>query len=261
MSQPQSLAKLTSVSTQTLSLLLERQRVPPSFSTNGNDSSNGSSSLHLPQITKNMAQLRKGILEMEEKDGRTEAVKLLRSQYERMRGMLPGIEDVESLEPPKPPTLLLNVDDNVSVAASTSNPSLAPLPPTPPAKDTADGSSSIYTYTRYTDDPEAGYSANDPHTMLQTQRQLMDDQDSYLDRLSHSINRQRDLSIQINDEIDVHHGLLQELDTELDRTDTRMSSARRNLDRFARGARNNSSTVAIGILILLLLILIIIFKT
>jgi len=69
------------------------------------------------------------------------------------------------------------------------------------------------------------------------------DQDAYLDQLSHSINRQRDLSMQINDEIDVHHGLLQELDTELDRTDARMSGARRKLDRFARSARNNSMCV------------------
>ncbi|KAK7438072.1 hypothetical protein VKT23_018239 [Stygiomarasmius scandens] len=255
MSQPQSLARLTSISTQTLSLLLERQRAPPSFSSDGSDSNN----LHLPQIQKNMTQLRKGILEMEEKEGRTEAVKLIRNQYERMRSMLPGFDGVESLDPPKPPTPLLNPDDNVSVAASTSNPSLAPLPPTPPMKDSPDGSSS-FTYTRYTDDPEAGYSS-DPNIMLQTQRQMMDDQDTYLDQLSHSINRQRDLSMQINDEIDVHHGLLQELDTELDRTDARMSGARRKLDRFARSARNNSSTVAIGVLILLLLILIIIFKT
>ncbi|THU90407.1 hypothetical protein K435DRAFT_864345 [Dendrothele bispora CBS 962.96] len=259
MSQPQSLAKLTSISTQTLSLLLERQRLPPSFSSDGSEPLNSQNTLHLPQITKNMAQLRKGILEMEEKEGKTEAVKLIRNQYERMRSMLPGIEDVESLDPPKSSSPFLNADDNVSIAASTSNPSLAPLPPTPPTKDSPDASSS-FTYTRYTDDPEAGYSS-DPQSMLQTQRQMMDNQDTYLDQLSHSINRQRDLSIQINDEIDVHHGLLQELDTELDRTDARMGGARRRLDRFARGARNNSSTVAIGVLILLLLILIVIFKT
>lgn len=76
------LAKLTSLSTQSLSLLLERQRLQ-SLSA-GPDGS----SLHLSQITRNLNQLRTGVLELEEKDGNTEAVRLLKSQYERMRGML-----------------------------------------------------------------------------------------------------------------------------------------------------------------------------
>jgi len=82
-----SLAKLTAVSTKTLSLLLERQRLQtlPS-STSG--LSNGSS-LHYPQIKRNLKQLREGILALETKEGSTsEAAKLLRSQYDRMRGML-----------------------------------------------------------------------------------------------------------------------------------------------------------------------------
>lgn len=74
------LAKLTSQSTQTLSLLLERQRLQ-TLSGEG-------SSLHLPQITRNLQQLRTGILDLEEKEGNIEAVRLLKSQYERMRGML-----------------------------------------------------------------------------------------------------------------------------------------------------------------------------
>lgn len=76
------LARLTSLSTQTLSLLLERQRLQ-TLSAGGNGSA-----LHLPQITRNLNQLRAGVLELEEKEGSTEAVRLLRSQYERMRGML-----------------------------------------------------------------------------------------------------------------------------------------------------------------------------
>ena len=76
------LAKLTSLSTQTLSLLLERQRLQ-TISAGPN-----ATSLHLPQITRNLQQLQTGVLDLEGKEGRTEAVKLLRNQYERMRGML-----------------------------------------------------------------------------------------------------------------------------------------------------------------------------
>ena len=84
-----SLAKLTSVSTQTLSLLLERQRLwsLPSFASSDSTSTR-SGSTHVPQIIKNLTQLRAGILELEANEGRTEAVALLRSQFERMRSML-----------------------------------------------------------------------------------------------------------------------------------------------------------------------------
>ena len=84
------LAKLTSQSTQTLSLLLERQRLQ-TLSGDG-------SSLHLPQITRNLQQLRTGILDLEDKEGNIEAVRLLKSQYERMRGMLGPDAEVAGVE-------------------------------------------------------------------------------------------------------------------------------------------------------------------
>ncbi|KAJ7905026.1 syntaxin-like protein [Mycena leptocephala] len=228
-----SLAKLTSISTQTLSLLLERQRLQtlPSYSTHANDSAPPQpNNLHLSQITQNLNSLRSGILALEAKEGRSDAVTLLRNQHGRMRGMMGHGEDdgVESLEPVRPPAKLI---------------------PSPPAEPV---------YTPYTDDPEAAY---EPDAMLQTQQQMMAQQDSQLDLLSHSINRQRDISLQINDELDVHTGLLEELDTDFNRTETLLSGARRRLDRVAKGAKNNGSTVTIGALILLLLILIIVFKT
>jgi len=85
-----SLPKLTSLSTQTLSLLLEHQRLQtlPSFSSSSTDAQSTNSSSRLPQITRNLSRLRTGILEMEAKEGRSEAVGLLRIQYGRMRDML-----------------------------------------------------------------------------------------------------------------------------------------------------------------------------
>ena len=80
-----SLAKLTSLSTQTLSLLLERQRIQSLPTSPGTSTS----SLHLRQITKNLEQLRAGILELRQTDGsHSEAVDLLSGQYDRMRAML-----------------------------------------------------------------------------------------------------------------------------------------------------------------------------
>lgn len=65
------------------------------------------------------------------------------------------------------------------------------------------------------------------------------EQDTHLTHLSKSINRQRDISIQINEEIDVHTGLLEELDHEVDNTGGRMSGARKRLERVAKGIKGN----------------------
>jgi len=231
-----SLAKLTSLSTQTLSLLLERQRIQ-SLSTSPGAST---SSLHLRQIIKNLQQLRVGILELRQTDGSfSEAVVLLSGQYDRMRAMLGPDADANGiafLERPHP---------EPPIASSL------PRAPSPPAPDT---------FTPYTDDPDtSGYESNE--MMLQSQRRIMDDQDDHLDHLSQSISRQHHISLQINDELDTHTGLLEGLDHDLDRTQSRMSNARRRLERVARGAKANGSSVTIALLILVLLLLIIIFKT
>lgn len=89
-----SLARLTSISTQTLSLLLERQRSQTLPSFNGPDGSpnNSNATLHLEQIRKNLTLIRAGILELERRSnvsaGEKEATKLLRRQFVRMHGMV-----------------------------------------------------------------------------------------------------------------------------------------------------------------------------
>lgn len=90
-----SLAKLTSLSTQTLSLLLERQRLQslPQLQSGTQSQSN----LHLPQISRNLNALRTGILELEKSESGGEAAGLLRNQYGRMRSMLGGDAEAESL--------------------------------------------------------------------------------------------------------------------------------------------------------------------
>ena len=127
-----------------------------------------------------------------------------------------------------------------SASASTSSVEstqslITPLMPT--AKQPSDADAEPF--TPYTDDPEAGYTNEE---VLQMQQQMMNDQDVHLDLLSQSINRQRDLSLQINDELDVHTGLLEELDHELDHTGSRLSRARRGLDRVAKGAKDNGAS-------------------
>ncbi|KAG6826157.1 hypothetical protein H0H92_000929 [Tricholoma furcatifolium] len=281
MADTPSLAKLTSISTLTLSLLLERQRlhaISPSPQPHVPlDNSSGAGTpqahtLHLTQITKNLARLKAGILALESEaeqsvgngkaqvtgtgtgkaQGRDprmdEALRLLRAQHERMRGMLgedvcrdAGVEslDDQKQKQPPPPSIALPPPDTFVPPISTS-----PV------------------YTPYTDDPHGDSpSETDNGILLQTQRRMMDgqqltplpgppttEQDLHLDALSHSITRQHHISLQINDELDVHHGLLSELDTDVDRTASRLARARRGLERVARGVGGNGEHTHTGVL-------------
>lgn len=303
-----SLAKLTSISTKTLSLLLERQRLQtlPGYSSPAPASpSTNTASPHLAQITKNLAQLRQGILDLEEKEGsESEAVKLLKNQYDRMKGMLgadgAGIPSLvqtpspdlslsasssassSSAPPPREPLPSLGLSGSTSGGASRHAAALftttSSSPPSHSAATRRDSANGIF--APYKDDPSHSSSSggidlsrpkhdsssfdgdsDDTHTLLQSQRFLMSEQDTRLDALSHSINRQHHLSIQINDELDVHHGLLEELDTGIDRTTNRLGRAGRRLNRVAKGIKENSSAFMIGVLIFVLLILIVVLKT
>ncbi|KAN0126033.1 hypothetical protein V8E52_001240 [Russula decolorans] len=232
-----SLARLTALSTQTLSLLLERQRLQSLSPAVTEGATN--SSLHLPQITRNLALLRSGIQELESTGDHSEAVVLLRNQHVRMRGMVGSDAVIEPLPEPTP-----TQEDNDPQAREKPQHAW-------PAVDKQ-------AFTPYTDDPEAG---RDPVFVLQEQQHLMDDQDVHLDTLSRSITRQHDLSMHINDELEVHTGLLEELDHDLDDTGIRLGRARQRLGRVANGAKEHGSALTIALLILVLLILIIVFKT
>ncbi|KAL5521073.1 hypothetical protein ACEPAG_8995 [Sanghuangporus baumii] len=254
-----SLAKLTSLSTQTLSLLLERQRLQ--------SLNQGAPAASTQQITRNLVQLRVGILALEAQvqssngngngtgngDGKAEkeASGLLRNQFSRMRDMLGG--DAGNVEPLPPvvresPNLPRTPDPASSSASST------PTPPPLPQKDQR--------YVPYSDEPPPSPDRDvAPAEVLEQQRLLMEEQDEHLDHLSRSVGRQRDISLQINDELNVHNGLLSELEEEVDETHGRLGNARRRLERFGRGVKGNLSTYMIAALIFVLLILIIIFKT
>jgi len=78
-----------------------------------------------------------------------------------------------------------------------------------------------------------------PSEVLFQQQQIMHDQDESLDRLSESIGRQRELSIQIGDELDEQNGLIDDVGQMVDRTSGRLSGARKRLDRIGRKAKEN----------------------
>ena len=91
-------------------------------------------------------------------------------------------------------------------------------------------------------------------------KQVLQAQDDQLDRLGESIGRQRDLSIQIGDELDDHIQMLDDVEVHVDRHQTRLDGARRHLGNVARRARDNKQITIILVLIIILVLLIVILK-
>lgn len=126
----------------------------------------------------------------------------------------------------------------------------------------------------YRDDPEenddtAGYHdriAADSMTNTQIHayhRQILEDQDAQLDALGVSISRQRELSMQIGDELDEQVVMLDESERAADRHAGALHRARRQVGRIARGAADSGEgrqMTAIVVLIIVLVLLIVILK-
>lgn len=115
----------------------------------------------------------------------------------------------------------------------------------------------------YRDDPTSGppdQSHLDNQQIHAYHSQVMAEQDEALDRLGESIGRQRELSIQIGDELDEHVQMLDEVDRHVDRHQSTLNKARKNLGYVARKAKDNVQLTIILVLIIILILLIIILK-
>ncbi|CAK7271786.1 hypothetical protein SEPCBS119000_004783 [Sporothrix epigloea] len=119
-------------------------------------------------------------------------------------------------------------------------------------------------FNRYTDEPDESltpdYSDQDNVQLHQMHQQIMQDQDDQLDALGASIGRQRELSMQIGDELDSHVAMLEETERLTDRHQTRIDRARRSVNKIARSAGDCKQMVAIVVLIIILVLLIAILK-
>ncbi|KAF2230196.1 hypothetical protein EV356DRAFT_561680 [Viridothelium virens] len=118
----------------------------------------------------------------------------------------------------------------------------------------------------YHDDPSASDPPAPDQSDLSNQQihayhsRVLAEQDAQLDTLGASIGRQRELSIQIGDELEGHVALLDEVEEGVDRHQGQLDRARRRLGGVARRARENWGMTIIGILIVVLVLLIIILK-
>ncbi|KAF2965633.1 hypothetical protein GQX73_g7939 [Xylaria multiplex] len=120
--------------------------------------------------------------------------------------------------------------------------------------------------SRYRDNPDdtMGYrdETNDMNNVQihQYHQRVLEQQDEQLDRLGASIARQRELSMQIGDELDDQVAMLDDVDAAVDRHQGRLDRAKRQVNRISRAAGESKQMIAIIVLIIILVLLIAILK-
>ncbi|KAF9740490.1 hypothetical protein PMIN06_007631 [Paraphaeosphaeria minitans] len=252
--------------------LLERQRaISLNLSHNSQDS----------QISRSLEQLRSGIeaLESQIQDVSDDSIA---SQLPRLHAQLSDLTAQFAPSPsnpnPSPSTTLTPNNPSLApdFAAATSKPTRSTPTWRPTSKsvrfsDATDDDDENDDPNRaslfpYRDDPSSSPTPSPSHADL-TNHQLhayharvVDEQDAQLDQLGASIGRQRELSMQIGDELDGHAVLLDDVEEGVDRHAAQFRRARGRLDRFGRKAKENWSLSVIVVLIVVLVLLIVITK-
>ncbi|KAJ3130986.1 hypothetical protein HK100_007051 [Physocladia obscura] len=93
--------------------------------------------------------------------------------------------------------------------------------------------------------------------LLQLQTRLIDDQDTHLDALSNTILRQKQIGIQIGDELSLHVDLLQQTDQSMENTSDRLRHVNRDLNSFsARVKSDYRANICIVILVVVLFVIV-----
>jgi syntaxin 8 len=100
----------------------------------------------------------------------------------------------------------------------------------------------------------------DNQQLHQYHSHILEEQDEQLDRLGESIGRQRELSMQIGDELDSHVAMLDDVESATDRHQSRLDRANRAVHKVARTASDNKQITTIVVLIIILVLLIAILK-
>ncbi|KNG51293.1 snare complex subunit [Stemphylium lycopersici] len=239
-------------------------------------------SLNLPsnsqdgQISRSLEQLRSGIESLESQvddtpdDSITSQLPRLRSQLSELTAQFDSSSDTSSsptLTKPNDPSLASDFaaaqkKDNTKSSRQTSK--SVRFSDNPSERTNDDDDANRAALFPYRDDPDPDASPDQSHLDNQQiheyHSQVIQDQDDQLDRLGASISRQRELSMQIGDELDGHVMLLDDVEEGVDRHQAQFHRARGRLDRFSRKAKENWSLTIIVVLIIILVLLIVITK-
>jgi len=271
--------------------LLERQRAK-TLDLGHDDSKDGQISRSLEQFKDGLAALRKEQARLEEADDEDGALTIedalpgLQQQYDDLSSQFHGYGSPateSSLMQPNDPSLSEDfrhaatnprrpgggiAGKRTTSASKSVRFSDNPLSSTARGSNNGNGEEDLEAQlfgSRYTDEPEGEGYRDEASQLSNVQihayhQRVLDQQDEQLDRLGASIARQRELSMQIGDELDDQVAILDDVDAAVDRHQGRLDRAKRQVNKISRAAGESKQMVVIIALILILVLLIVITK-
>ncbi|KAE8259381.1 hypothetical protein A4X13_0g1051 [Tilletia indica] len=254
-------SRLSSLSNSTLSQLHERTRAL-SLSTTGTapPSSNRT-------IQRNLNTLAKGITELETQlpslgPAARKEVAGLRRMWDRLAAMIEADEEgrrmLDAVKTSHPaiasqPAAIQPLSESRFPSTGLSRTAQAKTDASVPYRDNPSDA--------YRDNPEPPTSPIQSESQIHSQQQqAIRDQDGQLDQLSASVNRQRDLGLRMNEELELQHDLLGDLEAGTDGTELRLGRASRRLDQVSKSLKEHGSTWTILGLIVILVFLIAVLR-
>jgi syntaxin 8 len=270
--------------------LLERQRAQ-SLNLEG-DSKDGHISRSLDQFREGLEALKTEQTRLEEagdEDGAltiSDSLPGLRKQYDDLTSQFHGFSSpgsTSTLTHPNDPTLAPDFDHATSTAPTsrlrpkgqrtssktvrfTDNPASGSASAAAAADETDLEAQQLFG-ARYRDNPgddSMGYrdsaASMDNQQLHAYHEQILSQQDAQLDALGASIARQRELSMQIGDELDEQVTMLDDVDHNVDRHQSRLDRARNQVGRISRAAGESKQMLTIIVLIVILVLLIAVLK-
>ncbi|TRX90452.1 hypothetical protein FHL15_008621 [Xylaria flabelliformis] len=263
--------------------LLERQRAQSLDI--GGDANDGHISRSLDQFKDGLEALENELKRLQEagdEDGAlniSDALPGLKKQYDDLTSQFHGFSspsNTDTLTHPNDPSLKDDFE-HATQKPATSNSSLRPknarsvsktvrFSDNPSSDPRSPDLEAQLFGSRYRDNPDdtMGYrdEANNMNNVQihEYHQRVLEQQDEQLDRLGASIARQRELSMQIGDELDDQVAMLDDVDGAVDRHQGRLDRAKRQVNRITRAAGESKQMIAIIILIIVLVLLIAILK-
>ncbi|KAK8106892.1 v-SNARE [Apiospora kogelbergensis] len=265
--------------------LLERKRAQSLDIDGDGGSKDGNISRSLDQFRDGLAALDEEQKRLEEAGDEEGALTIgdnlpgLKKQYDDLTAQFHGFSSPSTkstLTHPNDPALASDFDHATTLpsAGGASRPKVGQrnssktvrFSDNPQAQDSSDPALEAQLFgRRYRDEPDGEGYRDEADDMTNSQvhayhQQIMDQQDQQLDALGVSIARQRELSMQIGDELDDQVAMLDDVDEAVDRHQGRIDRARNQVGRITRSASDNKQLMAIIILIIVLVLLIALLK-
>jgi len=98
----------------------------------------------------------------------------------------------------------------------------------------------------------------DNRGLVSMQQQVMNQQDTELEHLEHSVATTKHVALQINEETSLHNRLLDELDIEVGSTQNRLTTAQKKLKNVMRRAGSCKTQLLVFLLVVVLVLVILI---